>query len=193
MPRVELETNVDRHWFFTWRTYGTWLPGEEGFVGHYLSPDGRRVTDNVYGSPTTEPIPALEAFSRRLQSGEAVRLDLPHAEALLAQFHETAGCRRWALDAVAIIPNHVHIVFGVTGDPDPSKMLHDWKSYASRALNRTFGPPPAPRWWADGGSKRIVRDEMDRINRIQYVRDQESPLLVWLRDEAVALVGRPAG
>jgi hypothetical protein len=26
---------VDRYRFFTWRTYGTWLPGENGFVGYY--------------------------------------------------------------------------------------------------------------------------------------------------------------
>lgn len=183
---------MDRYWFFTWRTCGTWLPGEEGFVGEYVTPDGRRVADNQFGLPTTEPIPALEAYSRRVQSGDAVLLALPHAETLLTQFLETAGVRGWVIDAVAVIPNHVHIVFGVAGDPNPSAMLRDWKSYASRALNRHFGKPPAPRWWADRGSKRVIQDEADRISRICYVRDQEAPLLVWLSREAISLIGEPA-
>ncbi len=182
---------MDRYWFFTWRTYGSWLPGEVGFVGEYVTPDGRRVTDNLFGAPTTDPIPALEAYSRRVQSGDTVLLTLLHAESLLSQFHETAAFRGWGIDAVAVIPNHVHIVFGVSGDPDPSDMLRDWKSYASRALNRRHAKPTAPRWWADGGSKRVIRDEADRISRIRYVRDQESPLLVWLSEEAIALVGEP--
>ncbi len=186
---------MDRHWFFTWRTYASWLPGEDGFVGEYVTPDGRRVTDNHHGSPVTEPIPELERYSREVQSGQAILLSASHAEVVLWQLHETATHRGWVLDAVAVIPNHVHIVFGVVGDPDPSAMLRDWKSYASRTLNSQFGKPPAPRWWADRGSKRIIRDDNDRIDRIRYVRDQESPLLVWLSDEAIALVdpkGEPA-
>ena len=45
----------------------------------------------------------------------------------------------------------LNLVFGVPGDPDPSAMLRDWKSYASRALNRSGAKPNAPRWWADQG------------------------------------------
>jgi REP element-mobilizing transposase RayT len=73
--------------------------------------------------------------------GEAVLLNRKQAESLLAQFHETALYRNWVIDALAVMVNHIHIVFGVTGDPDPSGMLRDWKSYASRALNRA-GPRP---------------------------------------------------
>ena len=180
---------MDRHWFFTRRTYGTWLPGEVGFVGNYTSPDGRRVTDNEFGSPTTEAIPALEAFSRRLLSGEPLLLTATHAGIVFRQFQETARFRGWVIDAVAVIANHVHIVFGVIGDPEPSDMLRDWKSYASRALNRAFGAPHGPRWWADGGSKRRIEDDEDRMSRIRYVRDQELPLLIWLSEEATAIVG----
>lgn len=180
---------MDRRWFFTWRTHGTWLPGEEGFVGNYTSPDGRRVTDNGSGWPKTEAIPALEAFSRSVLVGEPVLLTSVHAPIIFRQLQETAQFRGWHLDAVAVVANHVHIVFGVIGDPDPSDMLRDWKSYASRALNRAFGAGRAIRWWADGGSKRRVKDEEDRIGRIRYVRDRESPLLVWLSEEAHALAG----
>src|SRR5581483_8362808 len=98
-----------RCWFFTWRTYGTWLPGEDGFVGYYHGPGGR-VIDNVPGEPPTDAIPALERYARESMTGEPVLLCRPQAEALLAQFHETAAHRGWGLDAVAVLVNHVHIV-----------------------------------------------------------------------------------
>jgi REP element-mobilizing transposase RayT len=178
----------DRYWFFTWRTYGTWLPGRAGFVGYYHTDDGRRVIDNIHGEPTTDVIPLLERYAGDIMTGEPVALTRPQADVLFNQLQETAAYREWVIDAVAVLVNHVHVVFGVPGDPDPSEMLGDWKSYASRALNRRFGRPHAPRWWADGGSKEPLRAEHNRVGAVEYVRDQENPLLVWLSDEAKNLV-----
>jgi REP element-mobilizing transposase RayT len=184
---------VDRYWFFTWRTYGTWLPGDEGFVGHYRPPTGGgRVIDNVPGEPLAEPLPALAEYSREVMTGEPVLLVLAHAEVLLGQFHETVGMRGWAIDAVAVLATHVHLVVGLPGDPDPSDVLRDWKSYASRALNRAGAKRNAPRWWADGGSKRKLKGQENRAATIRYVRDQPDPLLVWLSEEARLLAGIPA-
>src|SRR3954449_11068863 len=120
---------MDRYWFFTWRTYGTWLPGGDGFVGYYRTSDGRRVTDNQPGEPLADSIPALERYARQAMAGEAVLLACGLADVLLRQFQETAGVRGWSIDVAAIMPDHVHLVFGTPGDPDPSAMLRDWKSY----------------------------------------------------------------
>ncbi len=126
---------MDRYWFFSWRTYGTWVPGEDGFVGYYhRQADGQRAIENVPGEPPTEAIPALERYVHQVMQGDPVLLNGKQAEGLLAQFHETASYRNWSIDAVAVMANHVHIVFGVTGDPDPSDVLRDWKSYGSRAF-----------------------------------------------------------
>ncbi len=59
-------------WFFTRRTYGSWLPGEAGFVGYYHTPENPRAIDNVLGGPTTSAIPALERFAREAMQGEPV-------------------------------------------------------------------------------------------------------------------------
>src|SRR5260370_13450417 len=138
---------MDRYWFFTWRTYGTWLPGEDGFVGFYRNLRGNRVIDNVPCGEFAEPMPALANYARDQLKSEPVLLVVEQAHELLAQFHETAGFRGWKLDAVAILINHVHIVFGVLQDPDPSRMLGDWKSYGSRKLNRKRRRE-AGEWWA---------------------------------------------
>jgi hypothetical protein len=183
---------MDRYWFYTWRTYGTWLPGQEGFVGYYHTSDGQRRIDNVPGELPTEAVPPLERYARDALRGEPVCLTGKQAETLLAQFQETAAYRKWAIDAVAVMVNHVHMVFGVPGDPSPSAMLRDWKSYASRALNRLGPRRQDGRWWADGGSTRPIKSDDRRLAAILYVRDQEGPLLVWLSPEAQQLLGEPA-
>ena len=67
---------MDRYWFFTWRTYGTWLPGEDGFVGYYRDAAGERVIDNMPGEPPARPIPRLEQYAREVMQGEPVLLVL---------------------------------------------------------------------------------------------------------------------
>ena len=46
--------------------------------------------------------------------------------------------RRQRLLAVAIMANHIHVVVGVPGDPEPDTLLRDFKSYASLCLNKSY-------------------------------------------------------
>ncbi len=75
--------------------------------------------------------------------------------------------------------DHIHATVGVPGDPDPTKILGDFKRYGSRALNRRCGPPASDTWWAEGGSKRKLSDEDSLLCSIQYILDQDNPLLIW--------------
>jgi len=102
---------VDRYWFLTWRTYGTWLPGENGFVGYYYPDGARRVIDNLPGMPATEQIPALERYARTAMKAEPVQLTVQQAHVVLAQLQESAAYRGWSLEAVAVMVNHIHIVY----------------------------------------------------------------------------------
>ena len=182
---------MDRYWFFTWRTYGTWLPGSAGFVGNYVTKYGERKSDNVPGELTAETMPPLEKYCQNLLVQPPVYLNSQHAETLLEQLQETARYRNRTIDVLAIMPDHIHLIAGNYGDPDPEKLLNDWKAYASRALNRLsdWAPPTSrPRWWVIGGSKRILRTNPDRVRAIRYVRDQENPLLIWISDEARTLI-----
>jgi REP element-mobilizing transposase RayT len=70
-------------------------------------------------------------------------LDLAKAELLLDQFRETATIRKWPLQAAAIICNHFHLIVTVADDPDPEKILADFKAYGSRRLNQRYGKPPS--------------------------------------------------
>jgi len=88
--------------------------------------------------------------------------------------------------------NHVHLVVGVPGDPEPDTLLGDFKSYGSRALNRNFGRPQSDTWWTESGSKRKLRDESAVLAAVEYIRHQQNPLLIWIAGENPPPVGGDA-
>jgi REP element-mobilizing transposase RayT len=174
----------------TWVPYGTWLPGDErGFVSTVRDGDGPRIRHNIPGTPVDTALRGLRQAARAQMRGEPIYLKLEQAEALLAQFQETATHRSWLLLAVAVMANHIHVVVGVPGDPPPEDILGDFKSYGSRKLNRRWGKPKSETWWAESGSKRKLPNEDAVVAAIVYVRDQEHPLVVWLSPEALAMLG----
>ena len=79
--------------------------------------------------------------------------------------------------------NHAHLVVGVEGDPDPEQILHSFKSYASRSLNRRWGKPANGTWWTESGSKRKLPDDRAVRDTVQYVRDQEFALVMWVNPD----------
>jgi hypothetical protein len=146
---------VDRYWFLTWTTYGTWLPGDaRGFVGHVWNEDGPRVKHNEPGTSYDANLPGLYDASRQLTRGDPIYLTAPQAQVVLADLHSSADYRHWELAAAAVMAKHVHVVVGVPGDPDPSRLLQVFKSYGSRRLNQQFGVPASKTWWTASGSKR---------------------------------------
>jgi REP element-mobilizing transposase RayT len=181
---------MDRHWLLTWTTYGTWLPGDQrGFVSEVNDGAGARVIHNVPGTPYDADWDHLRHDSRNRLKCQPIRLRLKQAEVVLQQFHETASYRGWQLIAVAIMANHVHVVVGVPGDPNPERILGDFKSYASRALNQQYDRPESGTWWTESGSKRKLKDEIAILGAVAYARDQEFPLLTWIHPDFAKELG----
>lgn len=106
------------------------------------------------------------------------------AQALLAQFQETAAHRCWELRAVGVMRNHVHVVLGVPGDPEPETLLGDLKAYGSRALGRmaSDSKPARRAWWTRSGSRRKLPDNAAVVAAVRYVQRQQYPLVVWVRE-----------
>ena len=182
--------DFDRCWLLTWTTYGTWLPGDErGFVSPVPSADGGFVLHNVPGTPVDRDMPELREQARGLMRGKPIDLIAPQAVCVIQQFRETAIFRGWSLFAAAVMANHAHLVVGVTGDPDPNKLLHDFKSYATRALNKQWARPASETWWTRDGSKRKLPDERAVCAGTNYVRRQHRPLAVYLMDGLDEMLG----
>ena len=78
--------------------------------------------------------------------------------------------------AAAVMADDRASVTGVPGDPDPAKLLDDYKAYASRIMNRQWGKPASDTWWTAGGSRRILKSQRRLVAAIRYVVNQSRPL-----------------
>jgi REP element-mobilizing transposase RayT len=182
---------MDRYWFLTWRTYGTRLPGDEkGSIARVRNNTATRTRNNTPGKLMDGAMPGLERASRELMTGDPIFLSLDQANAVLAQLLETATFRKWHVLAAAVVANHVHIVFGVMGDPDPEGLLGDYKAYGTRTLNRGWGRRPNGTWWADKGSKRKLANEESVKGAVIYVATQEGALAIYIAPEWSEVVER---
>ena len=173
---------MDRFWLLTWTTYGTWLPGDgRGSVANIPDKDGNRHRHNRVGTPYAEPQPKLVKHVKQTLTEEAVWLTAVHAHAVVDQIQETSRIRQWKLCAAAVMSNHVHVVLGVPGDPDPEKLLGDLKAYATRRLNHFR----RRRWWTDSGSRRKLPNRTAVNAAVRYVASQPECLALYV-DEAFA-------
>ncbi len=170
----------DRHWLLTWHTYGTRLPGDpRGFVSPVRDNSGNRTVHNTPGSAIDAGISKLHEWSRKQLKGPPIVFQRRHAEALALQLQETARYRTWELLAFAIVTNHVHMMLGVPGDPEPETLLRDLKSYGSRALNQSFGRPLSETWWTENGSTRVRKSRRSILVGIRYILKQQGALVTW--------------
>jgi len=173
-----------RWWLLTSTTYGTWLPGDErGFVGRVLEqrlgdkPTHRKEHDQP-GTTYDQHIPKLKAASTQLMKAKPVWLTADQAQVVLAQFQETATYRGWLLAAASVMANHFHLVVAADADILTDQLLRDFKSYASRALNRHW--PREERWWTTSGSRRSLADESAQHHAIRYTVRQHHCLARYL-------------
>src|SRR5262245_1761743 len=149
-----------RYWLLTSTFYGNWLSGDQrGFVSRVRDerpddePGSARHEHDVPGTPYDEDMRGLNRHTQEELKCPPIRIDLDQAKVLVAQFQETAAYRGWQLHAVAIMSEHIHIVVAVDGDPDPTKVLADFKAYGSRVLNKRWGKPASGTSWTYNGSK----------------------------------------
>ena len=148
--------NVDPiAFFFTWVTFGTWLPG-----------DARGWVD--YRRGWQLPSRVLEADCNTRMMEDAVRLTAQQRKSDESQVEETARQRGWHLYAVNCRSNHVHAVVSA-GQASPKKIRTDLKAYATRVL-RQFDPSRT-QWWAERGSIRWVFTEDELSTVVDYVKD----------------------
>ena len=179
---------IDRRWFLTWTTYGTWLPGDErGFTGTAENEIGQVVNFNQFGTQPGNPNVQLRKSAEHLLKSKPIVLTYEQAQELYRQFQETAKIRGWLILAVGIMHTHLHVIVGVPGDPKPAKLLNDLKAYGTRCLNKRFGRLASDTWWTTNGSKRKLEADRDLEMTVQYIRHQPNPLLIWTREDGFLL------
>ena len=183
-------SKFDRYWLLTSTTYGTWLPGDErGFVSPIEIGVGPQIRQNTPGTPYDADMPGYERSAAAALKCPPIYFSVAQARAILAQLHETTNHRGWRLCATAVMANHMHIVVGVPGDPEPAALLRDYKAYASRTLNNNWSKPESGTWWTESGSKRKLPDDDAVVAAVRYVWKQHNPLVRWIAPEFTPLLG----
>ncbi len=141
------DTEIPLAIFFSFRTYGTWLHGDE-----------RGSTDrhnNIYRTPHIPANDKWQRYNQELLKNKPVLLDAARRRAVDLAIRDTCLKRDWGLSAVNVRTNHAHSVISI-GAYDPDRALGALKANATRQMRE------AGCWTSDRtlrGRKRAAADD----------------------------------
>jgi REP element-mobilizing transposase RayT len=122
---------------------------------------------NVPGTPILEVDSARAADERKRMDQAPYDLDQIRRDAVLEAIQEVCARRGWNLLAAHVRSNRVHTV--AEAEVPPERVMHDFKTYASRRLNCMRLEEPDRRRWARHGSTRWLWKPQHVSAAIQYV------------------------
>jgi REP element-mobilizing transposase RayT len=161
------DTDQPLAYLITFRTYGTWLAGDErGSIDKY---------HNTYAGPRAvasdkrKEIHAARLKSPPFLSNAAARKQVEDT------VREVCRYRGWMIVAMNVRTNHVHIV--ILAAAAAAKMLNYFKSYSTRRLRESGEWEHSHSPWADRGSGRYLWTEEHIARAVEYVvNGQGGPL-----------------
>ncbi len=162
-------------WYFiTFACYGARLHGDEsGAV------DRRH---NLVGSRRLEPDEQRVLAERREMLQDPYVLDHASRTVVLAALQGHCAHRGWNLLAAHVRSNHVHVI--VEAEAQPERIMNEFKSYASRELNRLGSDGPDRKRWARHGSTRWLWKDEDVRQAVEYViGEQGEPMALFVAEE----------
>ena len=115
-------------------------------------------------------------YQKRFQEGREQWLDQGHGECLLkepavasivANALRHFDGQRYVLDAFVVMPNHVHMLVQPTAGHTLSDILHSWKSFTAKEINKRLGRQGM--LWQDENHDRIVRDFSALVGYRAYI------------------------
>lgn len=159
-------------YFITFACYGARLHGDESGSGdrHHNLP-GSRMLDFDSQRASSE---------RQRMSQPPYSLDREGRAAVLSALRGHCVHRGWSLLAAHVRTNHVHAI--VEADVRPEKVI-EFKSYASRELNRLNRDGADRKRWARHGSRRWLWKDDDLQQALQYVvEEQGEPMALFIAE-----------
>lgn len=126
---------------------------------------------NVPGTPILEADSARATAEQERMDQAPYHLDQIRRDAVLEAIREVCAHRGWSLLAAHVRSNHVHAV--VEAEVPPERVMHDFKTYASRRLNRMSIEEPNRRRSARHGSTRWLWKPEHVSAAIQYVVEEQ--------------------
>ncbi|MFN0146902.1 MAG: hypothetical protein ACKVT1_10340 [Dehalococcoidia bacterium] len=146
-------------YFITFRTYGTWLHGDErGSTQRSLAgPD----------APLLDPNPRREAWEAGQRLDAPVTLRAAERRAVDAAIRQTAEVRDWYIHALNVRTNHVHVV--VSAEMAPELVMGSLKAWCTKLLGEAGLVATGAKVWSRHGSTRYLWREEQVVAACQYV------------------------
>jgi hypothetical protein len=111
-------TDTPLAYFISFRTYGTWLHGDErGSIDRF---------HNRYRSPYLPPNPTWHRYNQQQLKAPPLILGAKQRRVIEDAIRETCRIRKWVLLAFNVRTNHVHTV--VSADRDADLVLNAFKA-----------------------------------------------------------------
>jgi REP element-mobilizing transposase RayT len=152
-------TDTPLAYFISFRSYGTWLHGDErGSIDRF---------HNRYRSPYISANKKWLRYNQQKLKANPLILGAAQRSSVKHAIQETCDIRGWGLLAFNVRTNHVHTV--VSANRKPELVLNAFKANATRQLRQDglWLHPFSP--WADKGSKRRLWNERSTAKAIDYV------------------------
>jgi REP element-mobilizing transposase RayT len=147
-------------YLITFRTYGTWLHGDERY-----STDRKKA--NTPGSPMIVPNTRLREVKKSHLKYPPVKIDQKQREVVDSTIRQVIAYKKWILHGLNVREDHVHIV--LTADKGPELAVNSMKSWCTRRLREngllSFQIEP----WSRHGSTRYLWDERELRDAVNYV------------------------
>ncbi len=154
------ESGVPIAYFITFRSYGTWLHGDErGSIDR---------DHKIYGSPLYPHREIRKNHVKGLMKQPPVLLDAARRRSVEAGVRETCEIRNWTLFAINVRTNHGHFVVKAP-DKKPSVVMTAFKANATRQMriDRCWDSELSP--WAERGSVRYLWTDESVSRAVNYV------------------------
>lgn len=143
------DTDEPIAFLITFRTYGTWLAGDErGSIDKY---------HNEYNGPRAVSSVARSSVHRKRLKSPPFFLKGSGRRAVESAIRQVCKYRGWCLIAIAVRTNHIHVV--LSGAADSARVLNDLKSYSTRGLREAKLWLHSHSPWVDKGSRRFLWTE----------------------------------
>jgi REP element-mobilizing transposase RayT len=153
------DTDVPLAYLITFRSYGTWLHGDErGSVNRFT---------NEYKSARLPHVAKWIETNTQRMKGEPVILNPDQRRCVEEGVHETCSIRKWNLQAISVRTNHVHVVVGARAKP--GIVLNALKANATRKMRENGCWKNSRTPWVDKGSNRYLWNEKSVARAIDYV------------------------
>ena len=164
-PGAYASGSVPLAYLITFRTYGTWLHGDDrGSVDR---------EHNAFGTPLLPPNQPRERAARERCKQTPLVLNAAQRQATRDAIVAVCEHRQWSLHELNVRSNHVHVVVSAPRHPD--HVRGSFKSWATRRMRETCVIDANIQPWAKDGSGKYLWKPEQVEAACRYVLDGQGP------------------